>query len=135
MGTGKTEAGRALALRLDVPFIDTDARIEEKAQCTVSEIFARDGEPAFRKLERELVHSLSVGTGAVIATGGGTITDERNRAHLEALGTLVLLDADPGAIANRILGDPSRPMLESGADERDRIHSLYMERKPVSADA
>jgi len=131
MGTGKTEAGRALAERLGVPFLDTDAHIEAAQQATVAEIFVREGEARFRELERALVENLSVDAGAVIATGGGTIVDERNRRHLEQLGPLVLLDASIEVITERIQGDPSRPMLAGGDEADSRVHSLYAERKPV----
>ena len=133
MGTGKTAVGRALAERLGVPFLDTDSHIEAAQQTTIAEIFERHGEAHFRELERAFVENLSVDAGAVIATGGGTIMDERNRERLEQLGPLVLLDADIDVITRRIPGDATRPMLAGGGegDAGERILSLYAERKPV----
>ena len=73
MGCGKTTVGKALAQLLDFAFVDMDAYIEEKAGLQVSDIFAREGEPAFRRMEAEACRELSRESGLVIATGGGPL--------------------------------------------------------------
>ncbi len=71
MGAGKTAVGRALALRLGVPFLDSDAEIESAANMTVPEIFARDGEPFFRRKESQVIARLLEEERGVLSTGGG----------------------------------------------------------------
>jgi 3-dehydroquinate synthase len=127
MGTGKTAAGKALARRLDVSFVDTDERIEAAQGAAISDIFAREGQARFRELEREIIAGLAVDGGAVIATGGGALLDKRNRERLERLGPLVLLDADFEVIAARVAGDAVRPLAAEG----ERLRELYEERRAV----
>src|SRR6185369_10927575 len=67
MASGKTAVGRRLARRLGFDFVDTDQVIEDQAGATVSEIFAREGEPAFRRLERETIEGLALERPTVIA--------------------------------------------------------------------
>lgn len=71
MGTGKSSLGKLLARKLNFTFIDTDAVIEEHQGRSISAIFATDGEPFFRQLERELAGELALIQEAVISTGGG----------------------------------------------------------------
>src|SRR5579859_3667520 len=71
MGSGKSTVGRALSKLLGCEFIDTDRRIERKAGMLIRDIFARSGEPAFRKLERREIARAARGRGCVIAVGGG----------------------------------------------------------------
>jgi len=127
MATGKTEVGRRLARLLACPFMDIDGLVEVAAGRTVTEIFANEGEPRFRTLERAAVE---------IATGGGTLLDPENRRRLAAAGPIVCLTARPEAILRRV-GDPeSRPLLakENGASARlARIQTLLAERAPAYA--
>src|SRR5262245_962325 len=111
MATGKTEVGRRLARLVDRPFMDIDALVEAAAGHSVAEIFAREGEPRFRSLERAAVERACEVPDAVIATGGGTLLDAENRRRLAAAGPIVCLTARPEAILRRV-GDPgSRPLL------------------------
>jgi shikimate kinase/3-dehydroquinate synthase len=144
MGVGKTRVGQTLAGRLGVPFIDTDALIESKAGMTVAEIFERHGEARFRELETDVCHDLSAVEGAVIATGGGTLMDEKNFRRLSILGTMVLLYCTVDATLERVAAGGVRPMfgvaaagdaLTSGTlsekELRDRIETLLDERRDV----
>ena len=129
MASGKTAVGRRLARRLGFDFVDTDQVIEEHAGSTVSEIFARDGEPAFRRLERETIEGLSLQRPTVIATGGGTFVDAENRATLHRLGPVVCLVTSPEVILERVSRSDKRP-LASGPGAAERLSKLYEARLP-----
>jgi shikimate kinase len=110
MGTGKSEVGRRLAKRLGRAFTDTDQLVEQRAGRTVREIFAHDGEPAFRALERAAVAD-AARRGGVIAVGGGAVLDPVNLAALRDDGVLVHLTAPPDVIRARIGDAATRPLL------------------------
>ncbi len=122
MGAGKSSVGRELAMRLGRPFIDTDARIEACSGRSVAQIFAMDGEAAFRALERIVLLELPP-YHAVVALGGGAIVPEPNRAILHERGTLVWLDAAPETLAARVGEAVDRPLL-AGLDEPARVARL-----------
>jgi len=119
-GTGKTEVGRRLAERLGATFIDTDQTVQERAGRSIDQIFALDGEAAFRDLDRDVVASLGAAgdddtIGRVIATGGGTVVDPRNRWHLYGGRRVVWLDASNEVLAGRLSRSPVvRPLLTGG---------------------
>jgi shikimate kinase len=134
MGTGKTQVGRRLARALGRPFVDIDDLIEAATGKTVAEIFASEGEPHFRTVEREAVGKACGVPEAVIATGGGTVLDPENRRRLAAAGPIVCLSARPEDIIRRVGNPASRPLLSGGAEERiGRIRSLLAERAPTYA--
>jgi shikimate kinase len=130
MGSGKTTVGRLLSQRLELPFIDLDQEIERRAGMTVKEIFQQGGEPLFRRLEHDaLAASVAVEREAVIATGGGTLTVDRNLRLLEGSGVSVWLDPPFSVITERIggLGKDDRPLFR---DESQAL-ALYRSRLPV----
>ncbi len=90
-GCGKSSIGRALAEKLGRPFIDADAQIIKRAGCPIPEIFASGGEPAFRKIESEVLDDLGKLSGQVLATGGGCITRPENYQSLHQNGRIVWL--------------------------------------------
>lgn len=132
MGSGKTAVGRALAQRLEVPFLDSDAAIEEAAQATIAEIFARDGEPFFRSRESEVIARLLSGTPAVLSTGGGAFMQDRNRALIGSLAVSVWLNADLDTLWDRVRHKDTRPLLRT-ADPKGTLAALYAQRVPVYA--
>lgn len=90
-GCGKSSIGRALAERLHRPFIDADAEIVRRAGCSIPEIFAKDGEPGFRKIESAVLADLGKASGTILATGGGCVTRPENYPSLHQNGRIVWL--------------------------------------------
>lgn len=124
MGAGKTTVGRLLARRLGLPFADSDHVIEERAGRPVAQIFASDGEAAFRELERNVVLDLLAGPDAVLALGGGAVQDPVTRAAVAAR-TAVHLEVGEPQVRARVGGDPRRPLL-AGSD----LAVLLRQRRP-----
>ena len=115
MGCGKSTVGRKLAEVSDRAFLDTDAWIEEKEEVTISEIFAKKGEPYFRDLETECLKELieTGQKGKVISVGGGLPVREENQKLLKELGTVIYLKARPDTVYERLKGDTTRPLLQT----------------------
>ncbi|WP_093991869.1 shikimate kinase [Flavimaricola marinus] len=130
MGSGKSAIGRALAQRLDVQFLDSDAEIETAANATIAEIFERDGEPFFRDREAEVISRLLRGTPVVLSTGGGAFMSERNRKAISSQGVAVWLDADLNVLWDRVRHKDTRPLLR-GPDPRGTLARIYDDRVPV----
>src|SRR4051794_33347463 len=102
MGVGKSTVGQLAAQRLQWTHIDTDTVIEQETGLSISEIFARDGEEAFRERERDLCRRLGEEPYLVISTGGGMLVDPNNRARLEESGVIVLLTCDREVLIKRL---------------------------------
>jgi shikimate kinase len=130
MGSGKTAVGRALAHRLAVPFLDSDAEIELAANATIPEIFARDGEAFFRDREAEVIGRLLHGAPAIISTGGGAFMAERNRLAIAAHGISLWLDATLDVLWERVRHKDNRPLLRT-ANPRETLAGIYAVRVPV----
>lgn len=134
MGTGKSVVGRRLAERLALPFIDLDHVIEEAAAVTISEIFALEGEPSFRRRERELIARMADRANCVVATGGGAMLDPENVRNLRTGAILICLVATPAVILERLGADAGRPLLQS-PDRSARIQELLAQRGVAYAQA
>jgi len=130
MGTGKSTVGRLVAERLGMRFVDMDTVIEQRAGKTIPEIFAEDGEPAFRRRERELVRELARQEGLVVAAGGGVVLDPANIRDFGRNALLVCLRARPETILQRVRGESHRPLLESG-DKAERIRRILAQRRAL----
>src|SRR5579875_23880 len=133
MGTGKTEVGRLIAAELGRPFVDTDALIEQRAGRSIVQIFAEEGEEAFRRLEADVVAEVSARPGVVIATGGGVVLSSENMMRLRRTGFIVALHADPETILSRVGAGEDRPLLRG--DPMQRLMQLFYERAPLYRDA
>jgi shikimate kinase len=134
MGAGKTSIGRRLAQKLHVPFTDSDAEIEKAANETIAEIFARDGEAAFRTGERRIIARLLDGPVQVLATGGGAFMDPMTRLRVRERGISVWLRADLDTLIERTGRRQNRPLLAKG-DPREVLERLMAERYPIYAEA
>jgi len=129
MGAGKTSVGRLVAELLGFDFMDTDDLIQARAGRTISEIFATDGEPAFRELERQIVDSLSTRSRTVISTGGGLPAFPENLAKLKSHALVICLWSSPEKIWERVRHQSHRPLLHD-ADPQKRIRELLAVREP-----
>lgn len=134
MGAGKTAVGRALAARLDVPFLDSDHEIEAAANMSIPEIFTRDGEPFFREKEHQVITRLLKEECGVLSTGGGAFLAERNRTVMSEAGVSVCLQADLEVLWKRVKGRDTRPLLRS-PDPYKSLSDLYHARVPIYAQA
>lgn len=132
MGSGKSAVGRTLAARLGLPLLDTDAALEEAAQASIAEIFARDGEAFFRDREHEVLSRLLSGPPTIISTGGGAFMAERNRTMIHDRGISVWLDAALETLWERVRHKRTRPLL-NGPDPKGTLAALYEARVPVYA--
>ena len=134
MGAGKSTVGRRLARRLGLPFIDSDAAIEDAAGCSAAEVYERYGEADFRDGERRLVARLIEGEVRVIATGGGAYIDPRTRKLLNERSITIWLDAPVEVLADRTSRRDTRPLLRNG-DPKGTLQRLANERSPSYAEA
>lgn len=130
MGVGKSAVGRALARALRMRYIDTDQQIEKLAAKSISQIFADEGEPAFRRMERDFIESGHPEHGAVVSCGGGLPLQEGMGELLAQRGVVICLFAQPETIIQRTVGNPKRPLLNVENPEQ-RVRELMQEREPV----
>jgi shikimate kinase len=115
----------------ELSFVDVDHEIEHRLGCTIREFFDREGEPAFRDAEQQvLAELLARPKPAVVATGGGAILRSENRVALQRASTVVYLRALPDDLARRLARDSHRPLLQV-ADPRQRLRDLYAIRDPL----
>lgn len=122
MGSGKSTVGRILASKIGVPFVDLDEEIERKAGKTVSEIFAREGEARFRELERLVLMDCIENDTGVFALGGGALQSREIAEQVADTGTLVYLETSVDVLAERLLGDDSRPLLQGSVEPEEESH-------------
>ncbi|NTW99678.1 MAG: shikimate kinase [Geobacteraceae bacterium] len=135
MGSGKSSVGKVVAERTGFRFIDLDAEIVAVAGCSINDIFARDGEEAFRLLEStRLEQILSEGEGQVVATGGGAVISGRNRSLMRSRGVVINLKVTLEQVLARLDGCCDRPLL-AGEDAAKRAKALMDEREQFYADA
>ncbi len=131
MGTGKTTIGRAVAARMGFRLLDSDQEIERAAGRTIAEIFERDGEPAFRALERDFIEHGHPDRGCVVACGGGLVVQPGMLERLNRKGVVVCLHASLETILKRTQGNRTRPLLNVDTDPLERIRTLYAAREPI----
>ena len=134
MGAGKSKVGRRLALRLGLPFFDSDREIETAAGETIEEIFANRGERVFREGERRVIARLLAQPVHVLATGGGAFMDPATRELVARRGVSLWLRADLDVLVSRVLRRSNRPLLKQG-DPRVILAELIERRYPLYAEA
>jgi shikimate kinase len=129
-GSGKSTVGRQLARRLNLAFIDSDHVIEQRLGCSIRDFFEREGEDAFRDVERSVIHDLTEDLAGVLATGGGAVLRPENRQRLRDAGHVIYLRSTPEEVFRRVRHDGNRPLLQV-PDPMGRLRSLYDERDPL----
>jgi len=127
-GSGKSTIGRRLARALDVPLLDTDAKIVETTGRTIADIF-REGEPEFRRIEADVVCTALAEHDGVVSLGGGAITTPRVREALTGH-TVVYLEISAAEGVRRTSGGTTRPLL-AGVDPGERFRELMSQRVPL----
>lgn len=135
MGTGKTTVGKCLAKELSVKFLDTDELIEKEQRKKISEIFAREGEEAFRDMETDMLKKLlECKEEFVLSIGGGTPLRKENRELLSKIGKVIYLKTTKEEILRRVSKSKNRPLLQGGAVE-ERITALMNTRAEIYEEA
>ena len=134
-GCGKSSLGRKVANNMGIPYVDTDQRIEQAAGCTVSQIFERYGEQAFRNAETNVLIQLTREPASIVSTGGGMVMRDTNRTIMRNHGVIVLIDRP----LEEIMGDIKlnrRPMLaRKGLPEVERLYHERIDTYRSVADA
>jgi shikimate kinase len=133
MGSGKTAVGKCLARLLRVPYVDSDAEIERRTGADISFIFEKEGEPAFRERESEIILELTGRDPVVLSTGGGAILLPQSRAALKSRGAVVYLETSVAQQAERVRSGRHRPLL-AGADPAVRLAELMNVRAALYAE-
>lgn len=133
-GSGKSTVGKLLADKLGWSFADTDLVVEKEAGCSISELFARKGEAAFRDAESQALETVSQLSKTVVATGGGMILRPENRLRLRSAGTVVWLEVSPATAWERMNADPTtaerRPNL-TGLGGFEEVRQLIRQRESL----
>jgi shikimate kinase len=130
MGAGKSTVGRRLARALKVPFKDSDHVIEASTGVQIPLIFEMEGEEGFRDREAKVIDELTQQGPMVLATGGGAVLRDENRAALMGRGYVIYLNASINHLLNRTKNDTQRPLLQAG-DPRKTFERLMLDRDPL----
>ncbi|MDB6168256.1 MAG: Shikimate kinase [Verrucomicrobia bacterium] len=130
MGTGKSTVGRAVASRIGFNAVDSDHEIERLTGRTIAELFAAEGEPAFRAREQAFIETGHPGERTLVACGGGLIVQPGALERLKARGVIICLHASIETILDRTSRNRNRPLLNVENPE-ERIRALYAEREAI----
>lgn len=134
MGVGKSAIGRRVARELGFRFIDSDDQIEKAQKKKIPAIFADEGEPHFRKLEREFIESGHPDTDCVISCGGGLVIQDGMKELLKQKGVVICLFASAESIVERTSRNKNRPLLNVENPE-EKVRQLLKEREPIYMDS
>lgn len=130
MGAGKSTIGRQLSHVLKMPFKDSDHEIVARTGASIPLIFEIEGEEGFRKRETAMIDELSALDGIVLATGGGAVLREENRAMLGERGVVIYLYASLDQLFERTSRDRNRPLLQT-ENPRARLEEIMSMRDPL----
>ncbi len=130
MGTGKSTVGRAVAHKLGFHMVDSDHEIERQQKKTIPQIFAQEGEAAFRAMERAFIEGGHEGERTVVSCGGGLVVQPGMLAVLNRKGVVVCLHASVETILARTSRQQNRPLLVAENPE-ERIRTLFAQREPI----
>ena len=134
-GTGKSVVGHIVAERLQMKCMGMDERIVEKAGMSIPEIVQKNGWPAFRDMESEVVRELATHDHIIIDTGGGVIERPENIEILKTTSCIIWLKASTNTIVSRIQGDTERPSLTGEKSFTEEVEEVLARRTPVYASA
>ncbi|MDA0835151.1 MAG: shikimate kinase [Planctomycetota bacterium] len=133
-GCGKSTVAVLLARHMNWTSIDADVELERRAGKSIRDIFADDGEPRFRQLERDVLHELLQRDQLVIAAGGGAVLNAETREEMKQSGPVVWLQASVATLETRIQRDAEtasrRPSLTSGSPVGE-IETVLQQREPI----
>lgn len=129
MGAGKTAVGKAVAAKINAPFLDSDEEIVKAADRSIKEIFERDGEPFFRQKESQVISRLLDEQRGILSTGGGAFLNADNRAMIDEKGVSVWLDARLEVLWARVRHKNTRPLLQTD-NPRQTLSDLLDARLP-----
>ena len=138
MGSGKSSVAKALSVKTGMKLLDTDQQIEKEENRRISDIFAADGEQAFRDMETALLKKLlNDGFQGIISTGGGMPVRDENRPLLKQLGQVIYLKTGVDTLTMRLTSDGSRPLLqgETAESKRRKIEEMLTRREPSYMEA
>ncbi|GHT21847.1 shikimate kinase [Planctomycetales bacterium] len=137
--TGKTGTAKKIAARLNLPVYDSDSIIQQKINRSIADIFAQDGEEAFRDIEENVIDEIVQKSPPpfILSTGGGAVLREKNRWRLHNAGAVFWLKAEPETILNRLEKDKKnktqRPSL-TNLPALEEIETLLKKRNPLYAE-
>jgi shikimate kinase len=134
MGAGKSTVARTLSQQCGLTVVEMDSEIQRRAGMTINDIFAQQGEAAFRQMETDLITTLDRQQHYVVSCGGGTPMRQVNVDAMRARGTILWLTAQPETILERVSHSHDRPLLE-GHKDVPYIRSLLEQRRPKYASA
>lgn len=134
MGSGKTTVGKLLANRWNLPLYDIDRLVEQEARLSISKIFHHHGEARFRELESAVLHEVARQPCGVVATGGGIVLSEANRALMRQSGWMVYLKASSETLWKRLRKRRNRPLLQT-ASPRETLQAVMQAREPLYQEA
>lgn len=129
MGSGKSTVGVEVAARAGVDFVDTDVLVASVTDSSIADLWANEGEHAFRRLENEMIASAAGGDPMVVATGGGAVLEQTNIDLMRASGLVIWLEATPETLAARVGKDGSRPLVANTDDPVRALAELLESRR------
>ncbi|MFL2820409.1 MAG: shikimate kinase [Alphaproteobacteria bacterium] len=134
MGSGKTNIGKLLAKKINLPFYDSDEDIEDKLNLKISEIFEKYGESWFREQEEKICIDILQKEKFVLALGGGAITNIGIRDSIAKNSLLIYLKTDENILFERLKNDKSRPLLK-GTNLKKQINSILEDREKLYSES
>ena len=134
MATGKTAVGKELARKKKWHFLDLDELIELREKMAIADIFTKEGEPYFRRLEKRVLKEVAKEKKFVVACGGGIVIDKENIKTMKENGIIICLSASPEVILKRTQGTSHRPLLNV-SDQKKQIELLLKLRAPYYSQA